>query len=119
MYRTVYKDCQVAFGGNRYVVPHPLVGKAVLLKIKDGRLRIYDDETLAAEYEISQGRGQLLAHPRFYEALRQDLEQRRRKYQVPCGKAKATLGLSTGWLHEPVQRRPLAVYETLLEVAHV
>jgi len=120
VYRKVYKDCQLAFGGNRYVVPHTLVGKAVLLKIKDGVLRIYDDDRLVAEYAIPQGRGQLLAQPRFYEALRQDLAQRRRKYQTPCGKAKATQGLLTnGLLHELVQRRPLAVYEALLEVAHV
>jgi len=117
--RKVDKDCQVSFGGNRYVVPHTLVGQAVLLKVKADTLRIFDDDRLVAEYEIPQGRGHLLAHPRCYEALKQDIEQRRRKYQVPCGKAKATLGVSTGWLHEPVQRRPLAVYETLLEVAHV
>lgn len=81
--------------------------------------RIHIDDRLVAEYEIPQSRGQLLAHPHIYEALKQDLQQRRRKYQVPCGKAKARLGLGRRWLHEPVQRRPLAVYETLLEVAHV
>lgn len=120
VYRKVYKDCQLSFGGNRYVVPHTLAGKTVLLKIKACTLRVYDDETLAAEYAIPQTTGQLLAQPRFYEALKQDLEQRRRKYQAPCGKAKATRGLlANGLIHELVQRRPLAVYEALLEVAHV
>lgn len=120
VYRKVYKDCQLSFGGNRYVVSHTLAGKAVLLKIKHGRLRVYDDETLAAEYEIPQATGQLLSQPRFYEALKQDLEQRRRKYQTPCGKAKATQGLLTnGLIHEMVQRRPLAVYEALVGAAHV
>lgn len=119
VYRKVYKDCQVAFGGNRYVVPHPLVGKAVLLKITHGRLRVYNDETLVAEYEIPQATGQLLAQPRFYEALRQDLKQQRSKYQVPCRKARATVGLTSGLIHEMVQRRPLALYEALVEVAHV
>jgi hypothetical protein len=95
------------------------VGHTVLLKVKHGRLRIYDDESMVAEYEIPQATGQLLAQPRFYEALRQDLKQRRRKYQVPCRKARATLGLTSGLIHEMVQRRPLALYEALVEVAHV
>jgi len=127
--RKVYRDCQVTFAGNRYVVPHALVGRVVLLKIKTGLLRVYDDETLYAEYPIPEGKGQLMAHPRFYEALRADQEQRSRKYRLPSGKAKATRGLlKHGLLHESVQRRPLSVYEALLsatgdsprgEVAHV
>lgn len=118
--RTVYKDCQISFGGNRYVVPHPLAGKPVLLKIKHGRLRVYDDATLAAEYEIPQATGQLLSPPRFYEALTQDLEQRQRTYRSPVGTAKATRGLvKNGLIHEMVQRRPLTVYEAIVGVAHV
>lgn len=120
VFRKVYKDCQISFGGNRYVVPHTLVGRSVLLKIKNGILRVYDDDTLAAEYRIPEAKGQLLSHPEFYEALKRDKEQLRRKYRVPAGKAKATRGLvKHGLLHETVQRRPLADYEALLEVAHV
>lgn len=120
VHRKVYKDCQISFGGNRYVVPHTLAGRPVLLKITNGRLRVYDDDTLAAEYEIPPATGQLLSHPRFYEALKQDRAQRQRKYQTPCGKAKATRGLvSNGLVYEMVQRRPLAVYEALVGVAHV
>lgn len=118
--RKVYKDCQVSFGGNRYVVPHTLAGRPVLLKIKYGTLRVYDDATLAAEYEIPDATGQLLSHPRFYEALKQDIEQRQRKYRAPFGKAKATRGLiKNGLIHEMVQRRPLTVYEAIVGVAHV
>jgi hypothetical protein len=120
VFRKVYKDCQVSFGGNRYVVPHTLVRKLVLLKIKNGILRVYDDDTLAAEYPIPEARGQLLSHPRFYEALKKDREQLQRKYAAPAGKAKATRGLvKNGILHETVQRRPLADYEALLGVRHV
>ena len=120
--RKVYRDCQVSFAGNRYVVPHSLVGRVVLLKIKNGLLRVYEDDTLCAEYPIPEDKGQLMAHPRFYEALRRDKEQLQRKYRIPCGKAKATRGLlKHGLIHESVQRRPLSVYEALLrgEVAHV
>lgn len=120
VFRPVYKDCQFSFGGNRYVVPHTMVGKPVLLKIKNGTLRVYNDDTLVAEYEIPETKGQLLAHPRFYEALKKDKEQMQRKYRAPLGKGKATRGLvKNGLVHELVQRRPLAAYDALLGVAHV
>jgi transposase len=118
--RKVYKDCQVSFGGNRYVVPHTLVGRTVLLRIKNGALRVYNDEELCAAYQIPPGKGKLQAHAGFYEALRKDREQMRRKYRMPEGKAKATRGiLKHGLVHETVQRRPLSAYDSILEVAHV
>jgi len=118
--RPVYRDCQFSFRGNRYVVPHTLVGKPVLLKIKNGVLRVYDDDRLVTEYQIPEAKGQLLAHPGFYEALKKDKEQMQRKYGVPAGKAKATRGLvKHGLEYETVQRRPLSAYEALLGVHHV
>jgi transposase len=118
--RKVYKDCQVSFGGNRYVVPHRLAGRIVMLKIKNGILRVYDDDTLCVEYLIPEGKGHLVAHPWLYEELRRDREQFRRKYRIPAGKAKATRGLLRhGLIHETVQRRPLSVYDAVLGVAHV
>jgi hypothetical protein len=120
VFRPVYKDCQLSFGGNRFVVPHSLVGKSVLLKIKNGSLRVYNDAELVTEYRIPEAKGQLLAHPEFYEALKRDKEQLGRKYRGQPGKGKATRGLvKHGLLHETVQRRPLADYEALLGVRHV
>ena len=88
-------------------------------EIKNGTLRVYDDASLAAEYLIPEAKGQLLAHPGFYEALKKDKAQQARKYRGSPGKAKATRGLiKNGLLHE-VQRRPLSAYQALLEVAHV
>jgi len=114
--RKVYRDCQISFGGNRYVVPHKMVGKKVLLKIKKGTLRVYHDETLLAVYRIPEGKGKLVAHPRFYAALRSDLEQNRRKYNTAAGKGKATRGLlKDGLRFETVQTRSLSVYESLTE----
>ena len=125
--RKVYRDCQVSFGGNRYVVPHWLAGRIVLLKIKNGVLKVYDDDELKACYLIPEGKGHLMAHAAFYEALKRDKEQFRRKYRIPQGKGKATRGLlKRGLVHEMVQRRPLSVYdsvvagqETPVEVANV
>jgi len=59
LWRNVYKDCQVAFDCNRYVVPHEYVGKDVLLKINDGELRIFYDDQLLVTYKIPEGKGKL------------------------------------------------------------
>ena len=112
--RKVYKDCQLSFCGNRYVVSHKCVGKKLLLKIKNGIVRIYDDAELIVVYKIPEDKGNLLADPRFYAALKQDKEQMRRKYKIPTGKGKATRGLlKHGFIHETVQKRPLSVYENI------
>ncbi len=113
--RKVYKDCQISFGGNRYVVPHKMVGKRVLLKIKNGMIRIFHDEALLAVYRIPEGKGELVAHPRFYAALREDMEQNQRKYRTPPGKGKATRGLlKNGLRFEVVETRPLSAYDALI-----
>lgn len=120
VYRIVYKDCQLAFGGSRYVVPHELVGKKVLLKIRTGVMRIFDDDQLVAIYRIPPEKGKTVAHPRFYERLKIDQEQNRRKYhRLLPGKAKATRGLLTDGLHFEVMARSLSAYDQVIgEVAN-
>ena len=113
--RKVYKDCQLSFDGNRYVVSHKCVGKKLLLKIKNGIIRIYDDAELIVVYRIPEGKGNLVADPRFYAALKKDKEQKKRKYRFPAGKGKATRGiLKHGLKHETVQKRPLSAYENMV-----
>lgn len=111
VFRKVYRDCQVSFNTNRYVVPHRAVGLRVMLKVKNGLVRIYHDQDLLASYEEPRTKNNLLAHPRFYEELRRDQEQLRRKYGR--AKGKATRGLSRGSLWIDVHHRPLAEYEEL------
>jgi len=113
--RKVYKDCLLSFGGNRYLVSHKCVGKKLLLKIKNGIIRIYDDAELIVVYLIPEGKGNLVSDKRFYAALKKDKEQMKRKYRVPTGKAKATRGiLKHGLIHETVQKRPLSIYENIV-----
>jgi transposase len=108
-FRKVYPDCQLSFNGNRYVVPHRAVGQRVLLKAKNGVLRIYLDQDLLATYTEPATKRNLVADPRFYEALRRDKEQIRRKYGRTKG--KATRGLANDGLWIDVSHRPLAEYE--------
>ena len=111
-YRKVHKDCQLCFGGNRYVVPHEYARKTVLLKINDGILRIFFDDTLIAVYQIPESKGQTLAHPQFYQRLKEDRDQLRRKYRKPFfKKAWATRGLETHRLGVDVMKRSLSVYD--------
>ncbi len=112
-WRPVHKDCQIAFGANRYVVPHRCVGRKVLLKVYDGVMRIYDDQELLVVYRIPAGKGQLVQDPRFYRQLRADREQLRRKYRRPAGKGWATRGLVADRSDGQVMQRSLAEYERL------
>ncbi|MDY6974421.1 MAG: hypothetical protein SV775_19230, partial [Thermodesulfobacteriota bacterium] len=43
VYRKVHKDCTVRFESNSYVVPHTLVGKEIILRVKDGMMRIFSE----------------------------------------------------------------------------
>ena len=91
------------------MVPHRVVGKKVMLKIKNGLIRIYHDQDLLAEYIEPQGKHNLVSHPRFYEELKRDKEQLRRKYGK--SKGKATRGLSYGSLWVDGDARSLTEYE--------
>ena len=86
-----------------------MVGRSVLLKIKQGVIRIYDDQLLLVTYQEAAGRNQLVGDKLFYEQLQRDQGQNHRKYGK--AKGKATRGLTTGSLFPQVDHRPLAEYE--------
>ena len=109
VFRRVYKDCQLSYNGNRYVVPYHAAGKKVMLKIKDNLIRIYHDQELLASYQEPKNRDNLIGDPKFYEQLKHDKEQIRRKYSKTKG--KATRGLENKSLYREVFYRPLAEYE--------
>lgn len=113
IYRKVYKDCQVSYACNRYIVPHHVVGKTILLKIKNGMIRFFDDDQLLATYRQYPGKHQLIGDRRFYDQLLADKRQQQRKYGK--SKGKATRGLVTGTLYPQVAVRPLSFYEHLAQ----
>lgn len=116
VYRTVGKDCTVRFEANSYVVPHPLVGKNLLLRVKDRSLRIFDDDCLIVTYAIPEGKGQLVQDRRFYEALKHDQQMNRRKYRPGRGgkgKARGTISVLQPLYELDVEVRPMAVYEQM------
>ncbi len=111
--RKVYSDCQIAFEGNRYVVPHTCVGKQVTVKVIDQQLHIYDGHQLLVTYDVPTGKGHLIQDPRFYEALKADQEQLRKKFAYPTlakkGQAKAPEA-DLSQLFVQVQTRDLSHY---------
>lgn len=112
VFRKVYKDCQISYNGNRYVVPHSVVGKKVMLKIKRGVIKIYDDDVLLASYMEPFEKHQVIGGKRFYSELMSDISQRDRKYKQE--KRKTTLGLTTNSLYPQVEHRPLSEYDRLI-----
>ena len=113
VYRKVYKDCQISYNANHYLVPHHLVGRKVLLKIKQGVIRIYHDHDFLVSYREADGRHQLVGNRLFYEQLKRDRQQAVRKYGR--AKGKATRGLTTTSLFPQVDQRPLAEYDRFAE----
>jgi len=114
VYRKVHKDCTVRFESNSYVVPHTLVGKEIILRVKDGMMRIFSDNSLIVTYEIPEGKGHMVQDKRFYEALRKDHEMNRRKYnhvKRSKGRARHTISPLKPPYDMDVEVRPMAIYD--------
>ena len=112
VYRKVYKDCLISYNASRYQVPPEAVGKKVLLRIKDGVIRIYDDDRLLVTHAESPEKGRMITDPAIIEEILK-LRREQSAKTPPYGrrKGKATRGLVNGSLFPQVLYRPLSVYE--------
>ncbi|MCK9264784.1 MAG: IS21 family transposase [Deltaproteobacteria bacterium] len=118
VYRKVHKDCTVRFEGNSYVVAHTLVGKSIVLRVKDNIIRVFADNLHIVTYEIPEGRGHLVQDKRFYEALRKDRLMNARKYhhgRPAKGRAKLTISPVKPRYDMDVQIRPISDYDHAVE----
>ena len=84
-----------------------------MLKIKHHRISIYDDNVLLVSYQEAKGKNELIGNKLFYEQLKRDQMQLKRKYGQ--GKGKATRGLTTSSLFPQVEQRSLAEYEQYVQ----
>jgi len=120
-FRNVGKDCIARFDRNRYMVPHRAVCKEVLVRVKDGLLRVFDGAELLVAYQIPEGHGHLVADPELVRSLREDPEQNRMKYRRPPeghkGKARTLGPVVTPWA-VTVQYRPITDYLAAAGVSH-
>ena len=122
VYRKVYKDCTVRFEGNSYVVPHTLVGKQVILRVKNQMMRIFFDDRLVVTYEIPPGKGHLVQKKHFYEALKKDREMNRRKYgnyRRNKGRAKYTISPNKPKYDLDVEVRSIFIYDEIGEEVRI
>ncbi len=89
--RTVRKDCMISVDANRYILPHTLVGRDVIVRVSAGQsllsgghdrnMRIFADDVLIETYEMPEGKGELVGLDRgYYEALRADRQMQARKF---------------------------------------
>lgn len=116
LFRRVAKDCTVQLEGNWYVVDHRLVGRTVLLRLKNEQIRIFNDADLVVTYPVAPGKGHLVADPRFYDALRKDRLMNQRKYAAITrtkGRALKTISPRADYDIE-VQIRPAGWYDQLV-----
>jgi len=122
VYRKVYKDCTVRFESNSYVLPHTLVGKQVILRVKNKTMRIFVDDCLVVTYDIPPGKGHLIQKKRFYEALKKDREMNRRKYgasRQKKGRARYTISPSKPKYDLDVEVRSIFIYDDIAEEVRI
>lgn len=110
VYRKVYKDCMISYNASHYQLPADVVGQKVLLKVKDGSIRFYDDQRLLATYDEAPGKGSWVMNAPFTEQLLQSRKQHKANPYIKV-KARATRGLVDGSLFAQVSNRPLSFYD--------
>ena len=112
-YRKVYKDCSISYNASSYQVPPEVIGKKILLKIKDGTIRFYDDDRLLVTHQEAKEKGSWITNA----GITAQIHNQRRKKQPKYGrhKAKATRGLVNASLFPQVLYRPLSVYEQIAQ----
>jgi hypothetical protein len=110
VYRKVYKDCMISYNASHYQVPPDVIGKKILLKIKDGTIRFYDDDRLLVACNLAAQKGSWITHPEIIEQIR-NLRRELHKTHYGPRKGKATRGLVNASLFPQVLYRPLSVYD--------
>ena len=109
-YRKVYKDCSISYNASRYQVPPEVIGKKILLKIKDGIIRFYDDDRLLVTHREAEEKGSWITNADITELIH---NQRKKRPKYGRRKARATRGLVNASLFPQVLYRPLSVYEQI------
>jgi hypothetical protein len=110
-YRKVYKDCSISYNASRYQVPPEVIGKKILLKIKDGIIRFYDDDRLLVTHREAEEKGSWITDADITAQIHN--QRRKKKPKYGRRKGKATRGLINGSLFPQVLYRPLSVYEQI------
>lgn len=114
LYRKVAKDCTISVDGSRYEVPYTLVGKKIVVRMKDGILRIFDDNKLVVTLDQSPVKGGFVCLAGLIDAIRADRRMNERKWRCPKrGKGKATRSPIAGKYDLDVQVRDIDTYASI------
>ncbi|XPS88641.1 IstA4: transposase for insertion sequence element IS21 [Desulfosarcina variabilis str. Montpellier] len=112
-YRRVYKDCFISYNASQYQVPPDVIGKKILLKIKDGVIRFYDDDRLLVTHCEAEQKGTRVSDATITAQILKQRKQGKKKYGRIKG--KATRGLVNGSLYPQVLYRPLSFYDQIAQ----
>lgn len=110
-YRKVYKDCSISYNASWYQVPPEVIGKKILLKVKDGIIRFYDDDRLLATHAQAREKGSWVTNADITAQILNQRREQRKQQKYGRRKGKATRGLVNASLFPQVLYRPLSVYE--------
>ena len=111
LYRKVHKDCTISVDWSRYEVSHTLVGKKIIVRLKNEVLRVFNDDLLVATINQSPIKGKLVQLPGLREAIQKDLRMNARKWaHSKRGKGKATISPILSKYGVDVQVRDLDIY---------
>lgn len=112
-YRKVYKDCHISYNASQYQVPPDVIGKKILLKIKDGVIRFYDDDRLLVTHEEAKEKGSWVTNADITTQIHNQRRQQKEKQRYGRRKGKATRGLVNASLFPQVLYRPLSEYDQI------
>lgn len=120
----VYKDCLFSFEGNRYSVPHLFANRPVRIEATRTHVRAYADGRLIATHaRAARGARAMTIDQDHYDGI---FKARGLKLAKSAGEhpepqeilAIPEVALGRDHVLQPVQKRSLAEYEQLAEVAH-
>ena len=92
-------------------MPPDVVGKKILLKVKDGIIRFYDDDRLLVTHSEAEEKGSWVTDSNITAQILKQRQKAKKKYGRTKG--KATRGLVNASLFPQVLYRPLSVYEQI------
>jgi len=101
--RRVARDAYISYGSNRYSVPWQYVGREVQVRDEHGRIHIRHGGRCIARHGISEGRHRVHTVPAHHAGMP----------YAASGRSRHGSQLRIGVAAPEVQKRPLAVYDTM------
>src|SRR5659263_641348 len=107
--RKLSRECFISYLGNMYSVPYRFAGREATLQIISGKFKIIVGGQQICEHEILSGRGRVARVKEHFKGLLSDILKENKATMNKSG--QSILKFET----IEVEKRPLSVYESLIE----